>query len=137
MKIIDLMRKQPFVYCVNGKHYYIGSCVCEECDETEIKLYDALTRELQQLKNEFRDLSKLSYRDVETLKGLFEKMKERKMSLYDPQADNTARGKMKECFENYDEDLPDIDSQWNDYKTIMNLCDGCFYRESNEYKKIK
>lgn len=133
-----LLPKKSLIYEVQGKHYYIGGNVLQECGENEIGTYRKLKDELSRLSLMYEDLSSLTLRDVNILSDLYEKIIYACNKVdFDAELSNDKQAFFQFVSSLTPTAISEIETQISDYTTIENLCDGCFYRESKEFKQLK
>lgn len=129
-----LNHKYPLIYDIAGEKYYIGADVCRKCTQNEIEDFNALQSEYERLCKDPAGLSGLTLKKTEKLRSFFKLVD--KYRILDESDDSSS--KLASMISGMsDVEKARLSEQWNRYSTIMNLCDGCFYRESEEYKEIK
>ena len=133
-----LVSRKLLIYQVRNMCYFIGGSVVRECNANEANLYVQLKEELSFLRATYKDLSLLSPKDVRELSQRYEAIKDICQRI-EWNSDITEDGKQLCSFLSAlsQKEVCEIAAQVNDYITINNLSDECFYRESKEYKKTE
>ena len=125
-----LKTKYPFVYCIQGKYYYIGLGVFRVCNETEIQNYEAFAEEMKRVELLNYPLEK---RDVGELIRLFEIVR----NVPNVESDYVTKGKSEEQLELMlekcsAEELELLCRQKELFVKALDYKDGAFYRHSKK-----